>query len=518
VPGDINGTHDIFVRDLEAGTAELISVSSSGRQAADLSFIHPQAIDGTGRRIVFQSFAANLVEGDTNSTWDVFVHDRKTGETRRVSVDFNGAQNVAQVPDFALSADPSISVNGRYVVFSSWSSELASSDRNETADTFVHDLLTGVTTREDIDSQGREANNGSSEPGSLSADGRYLVFSSIADNLVEGDTNHTADVFVRTRHLLAYTGLAAVADIDGNNAPELAALRVLTDGNVEVTIKDSVTKALINTVTFPNSDRMVRGLAALPDITGDDAPEVAVLFRRHDGLGIVELRDAVSGNEIPALHFFGKAWESRAIASFEANGDGVPDIAVLALTDDMSQARVRVRDAVNQVLVGSVRLPAAPGDAYAGLTALPDMNGNGSPEIAALRTRPDSKQEVIVKDLASGERIRTLHFNGADMQAGGLAAVQSGADPAVAVLYRSGTGQGKVQIRNARTGAYVRTLTFVDYEWESSAVASLDADGDNIMDVGVLTVRDNGAAVGVQVRDTVSKAPLNWVGFPADDR
>jgi hypothetical protein len=318
--------------------------------------------------------------------------------------------------------------------------------------------------------------------------------------------------------LLAYTGLAAVADIDGNNAPELAALRVLTDGNVEVTIKDSVTKALINTVTFPNSDRMVRGLAALPDITGDDAPEVAVLFRRHDGLGIVELRDAVSGNEIPALHFFGKAWESRAIASFEANGDGVPDIAVLALTDDMSQARVRVRDAVNQVLVGSVRLPAAPGDAYAGLTALPDMNGNGSPEIAALRTRPDRKQEVIVKDLASGERIRTLHFNGADMQAGGLAAVQSGANPAVAVLYRSGTGQGKVQIRNARTGAYVRTLTFVDYEWESSAVASLDADGDNIMDVGVLTVRDNGAAVGVQVRDTVSKAPLNWVGFPADDR
>ena len=288
-------------------------------------------------------------------------------------------------------------------------------------DVFVHDLLTGRTTRESVDPLGRDATDINGDPyssnPSLSADGRYLVFGSQADNFVEGDTNRTVDIFVRTRHTLAYTDLAAMADVDGNGAPELAALRVLAGGDVEVIVKDSVTKALVSTLTFPNSDRMIRGLTSLPDIAGDGSPEVAVLFRRHDGHGIVAVRDVVSGAEFPELHFFGKDWESRAITSFDANRDGVPDIAVLALKDDMSSARVQIRDAVNQVLVGSVRLPAAPGDSYAGLTTLPDMNGNGAPEIAALRTLPGDKQQVIIKDSESGERIRTVNFNVTDMQA-----------------------------------------------------------------------------------------------------
>ncbi len=181
---------------------------------------------------------------------------------------------------------------------------------------------------------------------------------------------------------------------------------------------------------------MIRGLATLPDISGDGSPEVAVLFCRHDGQGIVQLSDAVSGTEIQELHFFGKDWEARAVTSFDANDDGIPDIAVLALKDDMSSAHVQIRDAVNQVLVKGMRFPAEPGDAYAGLTILTDMNSNGAPEIAALRTQRRGKQEVIIKDSETGVHIKSVKFNVDGMQAGGLAAVSDGGAPAIAVLFR----------------------------------------------------------------------------------
>ena len=68
------------------------------------------------------------------------------------------------------------------------------------------------------------------------------------------------------------------------------------------------------------------------------------------------------------------------------------------------------------------------------------------------------------------------------------------------------------------TGEYVRTLTFAGGEWDASAIASFDSNGDSVMDIGVLAVKDNGSGVSVQVRDAVSTEQLNWVDFPADDR
>ncbi len=76
-------------------------------------------------------------------------------------------------------------------------------------------------------------------------------FRSYATNLVDEDTNDKPDIFVRNRSVLAYTGLATITDVNGNDAPELVALRVLDDGNVQVTIKDSVTEDLISSVRFP---------------------------------------------------------------------------------------------------------------------------------------------------------------------------------------------------------------------------------------------------------------------------
>ena len=171
-----------------AQSTELVSVDSNGMQVNDPSASPSISLDG--RYVAFESIATNLVAGDTNGSQDVFVHDRQTGITTRVSVDSDGMQ----VND--PSASPSISLDGRYVAFESIASNLVAGDTNGSQDIFVHDRQTGITTRVSVDSNGMQVNDPSASP-SISLDGRYVAFESIASNLVEGDTNGSQDVFVR---------------------------------------------------------------------------------------------------------------------------------------------------------------------------------------------------------------------------------------------------------------------------------------------------------------------------------
>ena len=192
VAGDTNGTMDVFVRDRQAGTTERVSVSSGGAQA-DQVCQYP-AISADGRYVAFMSGASTLVPGDTNGFVDIFVRDRQSGTTERVSVDSGGAQSNGD-----SYGAPAISADGRYVAFASDASNLVSGDTNATGDIFVRDRQTGTTTRVSVASGGAEANGGSYGNPSISANGRYVAFPSYATNLVAGDTNGYSDVFLRDR-------------------------------------------------------------------------------------------------------------------------------------------------------------------------------------------------------------------------------------------------------------------------------------------------------------------------------
>lgn len=195
VKGDSNGYGDFFVHDRQTGTTALISVSSSGEQAnAGSSYLDAGMISADGRLIVFSSTATNLVAGDTNAVADVFVHDRVSGKTRRLSVDSSGNQGNGE------SGDPSISANGRFVAFDSSAMNLVGGDTNGYADIFVRDLATSTTKRISLDRTGGEADADSADP-SISANGRLVAFDSSATDLVGGDTNAVTDVFVRDRKL-----------------------------------------------------------------------------------------------------------------------------------------------------------------------------------------------------------------------------------------------------------------------------------------------------------------------------
>jgi Tol biopolymer transport system component len=189
VPGDTNRVTDIFVRDRFAGVTERVSVDSRGRQGYDPSL--GSDISGNGRYVAFGS-ASKLTPGDNNHAFDVFIRDRRRRTTRLVSVSRYGGSINDQAPQYRLA----LSSNGRYVAFDSNATNLVRGDSNGTTDVFVRDWVRGVTGRISVGAGGRQVSLGGSDP-VISADGRYVAYSSDASNLVPGDTNDRPDVFVR---------------------------------------------------------------------------------------------------------------------------------------------------------------------------------------------------------------------------------------------------------------------------------------------------------------------------------
>ncbi|MBL8767270.1 MAG: PD40 domain-containing protein [Planctomycetes bacterium] len=216
VAGDINAVRDVFVHDRKSERTIRASLTAPGTQA-DHTSVGP-SITASGRYIAFHSSATNLVANDTNAASDVFVHDRKTGRTTRVSVSSFGIEGDGD------SRDPAISANGRYVAFVSAATTLVAGDGNESSDVFVHDRKTGQTTRVSVDSLGNEAGFGSFNP-MISASGRYVVFWSMATNLVVGDGNGSSDVFVHDRKTGQTTRVSVdSAGIEGNFGSEFPAI------------------------------------------------------------------------------------------------------------------------------------------------------------------------------------------------------------------------------------------------------------------------------------------------------
>jgi len=174
------------------GGTERVSVDSAGNEANSESL--NTAISADGRYVVFMSGASNLVPGDTNNTSDIFVHDRETGVTERVSVDSAGVQGNSGSGLFAA-----ISGDGRFVAFDSHATNLVAGDTNGVGDVFVHDRQTGATQRASVDSAGNQGNGNSYDTTAISADGRFVGFKSQATNLLPGDTNDAEDIFVHDR-------------------------------------------------------------------------------------------------------------------------------------------------------------------------------------------------------------------------------------------------------------------------------------------------------------------------------
>ncbi len=245
---DSNGVLDIYLRDVESSLYTRVSVDSSGTESNGLS--RAPAISGDGSTIVFASDADNLVLGDTNGLRDVFAYDVQTGNVTRVSEATGGVQATGGLG--LGSDDPAVSQDGRYVVFVSSATNLVASDGNGAPDVFLHDRQTGATERVSLSEAGTEVDGFSGLPSisadgryvafendssdivsgflggsphvfvrdrvggtttwvsddgnadhlspEISHDGRFVVYSSSSSDLVLPDTNgFTRDVFLWDR-------------------------------------------------------------------------------------------------------------------------------------------------------------------------------------------------------------------------------------------------------------------------------------------------------------------------------
>lgn len=187
----IVGVFFVFTPKVFALETERVSISSSGAQG-NLTSQHLPSLSADGRYVAFNSMANNLVSGDTNNSWDAFVYDRQANTIERVSVSNSGVQG----NDHSFATH--ISADGRYVVIASYASNLVPNDTNTYEDTFVYDRQTDTIERVSVNNQGVEGNL-SSAGGTISDNGQFVAFWSMSSNLVPGDTNSGADVFVYNR-------------------------------------------------------------------------------------------------------------------------------------------------------------------------------------------------------------------------------------------------------------------------------------------------------------------------------
>ena len=219
---DTNGTFDIYLRDLQAGTTRLVSVNSAGIDSGNSISQFP-VISADGLFVAFVSFASDLVTSDTNGTRDIYVRDLQAGTTRLVSVNDAGTDSGNSFSDI-----PVISADGLFVGFRSLASDLVITDTNGNTDIYVRDLQAGTTTLVSVNSAGTDSGNFFSRQGVISADGGFVAFVSGASDLVITDTNGNTDIYVRdlqagTTTLVSVNSAGTDSGNSGSDHPVISA-------------------------------------------------------------------------------------------------------------------------------------------------------------------------------------------------------------------------------------------------------------------------------------------------------
>ena len=263
IPNDFNQKTDLFVYDSLKQSVELISIAPDGTQANASSSVG--SISSNGRYITFASFASNLVAEDNNDQRDIFVYDRILKTTDLISIATDGTQ-ANDTSDASV-----ISNDGRYVAFLSEADNLVPADTNGFADLFIYDRALNTTERINLAPDGTEANS-STNLGSISDDGRYISFTSNADNLVPEDTNGKSDIFVYDRALKTTERVSVGEDntqANGNNTSSSIS------GNGQYVVYQSDASNLVSEDTNGKSDIFVydRALKTTErvSVTNDDS-------------------------------------------------------------------------------------------------------------------------------------------------------------------------------------------------------------------------------------------------------
>jgi Tol biopolymer transport system component len=567
VQNDTNGVADVFVRDRGNGSTERISVGRNGEQGNGAS-IYP-SISADGRFVAYVSYASNLVIGDTNGVTDVFVYDRETRQTERVSVGSGGVEGNEPSGSAYLVAGnegPAISADGRFVAFESHASNLVFGDTNGHRDVFVRDRLNGTTERVSVSSAGTQGDGLSVAP-AISADGRYVAFQSYASNLVTSAQNSGHDIFVHDRG----TGLTEIVSVDpaggraSNNSysPAISAdgrfvafhseANNLVDGGSNGRIDVFVRDRLLN-----KTELVSLGLAGEPAnaacyqaAISDDGQHVAFVSSADnlvpgDTNGAIDIfvfdrstgtlkGITLHGTDDPGKGSYAPAFCQRgACLVFEStmpnlvpdDTNGTTDVFLYgAPVPAFLQAHADIDldgfpDLV--VLDGSLHATikrdtgawinrfrfdvAFPVVAF---LTVPDFAGTPAPELVALGA--DGVAEV--RDGLSGELLTVVSFD-ADLEPVDLDVITA-SDGGTPILAMLGKGDTRIELRDAATGGLVGRISYPSDRVPVDLQAIKDISGDGRGDLAVLEQHpDPTKHSKIELRDGATGRSLGalWVG------
>jgi Tol biopolymer transport system component len=259
IPDDRNHDLDVLIRDISTNVSELVSARLpllSSASPNGQSVLSGLSVSRDGRYIAFSSDADNLVSNDMNGVRDVFVRDLLTESNLLVSANMGG------LPADNISGEPVISGDGRFVAFTSSADDIVPGDSNGASDVFLRDMVSGQTQLVSLDTNGVGSANGPSYAPAISLDGRYVLFRSRSSNLASGNFGTNENLFMRdvqkgTTSALTTSGVLGVsmtpdgqfvgfglarsnlyvwsattgAVIYTNSTPPVSSLRISPDGN-----------------------------------------------------------------------------------------------------------------------------------------------------------------------------------------------------------------------------------------------------------------------------------------------
>jgi len=339
------------------------------------------AISTNGVFVAFSSRSTDLVAGDTNGHSDIFVRDRAAGTTERVSVDSNEAEATG-----GHSLYPSISADGRFVAFSSKATNLVSGDTNAGSDVFVRDRMLGTTERVSVDSNEAQAGPGgdAGENSAISADGRFVAFESYAEGLTPGDVAGNQDIFVRDRTAgtTEQVNLTSADEPAPNGFHSLPAISA--DGNLVAFYSSSM--GLVPEDTSFVADAYVRDRGA------GTTERVSVSSSEEEGDGQVEDTVAISGDGRYV------AFTSAATNLVPNDTNPTSDLFLRDLTMGTTE-RVNFNDAEEETLGGGGRYPSLSTDGRFVAFETPAYNLAAGDD--------NGKSDIFVRDrlLGSVERV-----------------------------------------------------------------------------------------------------------------
>lgn len=540
--GDNNNTDDIFVYDRENGSIQQVVANSDVPNSE--SFVYSPSLSADGRYVTFELYAADFTSDGLSDRYDIVVYDRQENSLEPASVNNDGT------PANAFSYTPSLSADGRYVSFSSVADNLAGNDSNGHSDIFIYDLQENVLERISLNANGTEGNDASTAP-QISGNGRFVTFTSAADNLVNGDSNGVGDVFVYgTPDVDPIVGAATIEITPVNDAPTLETNAgatvaeseqvVLTTDMLNSTDPDDSSAELTYTVTTaPANGRLT--LAATPEtaITSFTQAEIdaGLVVYIHEGSETTSdsfgfsLADGGEDGAAPVTGDFEivvtEVNDEPVLMPVDVDGEIVEgsvlsDSGSLSFADPDQGEAVEVAETLTSIIVSNGILSATQRtvleDGFSAVIASFE-NGTGTIDWAYSITEP------VLDFLSEGETI-TLNYSITITDSAGSTASQpvtvvitgtndapiiesSVASGTVAELADGAAGE------NASNPSATGSVTFSDVDINNSHTVSVAESVDNATNLGTLTVSptsiNSGAEQSFEWTFSVNDADVDYL-------